>query len=91
MRSYELVLVVKSSLSEAARKKVVETVTDWLGKIKVTKEEDWGSKALKYKIKKEVTGHFFDIKFEADTVASEFEKRVILEENILRHLLVRTK
>lgn len=91
MRTYELVLVLKPSLTEPARKKLVETVKDWLGKVKVTNEADWGSKALKYKIKKELTGHFFDIKFEGDNIPAEFEKRVMLEDMVLRHLLIRTK
>lgn len=92
MRTYELVLVVKPSVTEENRKKLLETVTSWLGKAKVAKEEDWGSKALKYKIKKELTGHFFDLKLETEeAIAADFEKRVLLEQDILRHLLVRVK
>lgn len=92
MRNYELVLVVKSSVTEPNRKKLLETVTSMLGKVKITKEEDWGSKALKYKIKKDLTGHFYDLKLETDAViAADFEKRLQMQEEIVRHLLVRTK
>lgn len=80
------------SLTEPARKKLLETLKAWLGKVKVAKEEDWGSKALKYKIKKELTGHFFNLHLETDaTIPADFEKRILLQEEILRHLLVRTK
>ena len=92
MRTYELVLVVNPSVTEPNRKKLVEAVTSWLGKAKVTKEEDWGSKALKYRIKKELTGHFYDLKLEVEaTVPADFEKKILAHEDILRHLLVRTK
>lgn len=92
MRTYELVLVVNPSVSEDKRKKLLETVKAWFGKVKITKEEDWGSKALKYAIKKELTGHFFDIKVESENpIPAEFEKRLMLQDEILRHLVVRTK
>lgn len=80
------------SLTEPARKKLLETVKSWLGKVKVKSEEDWGSKALKYRIKKELTGHFFDLKLESEeSIPGDFEKKLLLQEDVLRHLLVRTK
>lgn len=92
MRTYELVVVVNSSLTEPARKKLLDTVKSWLGDVKVAKEEDWGSKALKYRIKKELTGHFFDFHLEtADKVPADFEKKLLSQDEVLRHLLVRTK
>lgn len=89
MRTYELVLVMRPSLSEADRKKLLETVKAWMSDLKVTKEDDWGSKALKYPIKKELTGHYFDLMLEGETVPADLEKRLLNQENILRHLLVR--
>lgn len=90
MRTYELVLVMRPSLSESDRKKLLETVKGWLSDVKITKEDDWGSKALKYPIKKELTGHYFDLLIEGEKIPADLEKRVLLQENILRHLLVRT-
>lgn len=89
MRTYELVLVMRPSVSEADRKKLLEQVKAWLGDLKVTKEDDWGSKALKYPIKKELTGHYFDLMLEGETVPQDLEKRMLNQESILRHLLVR--
>lgn len=89
MRTYELVLVVRPSLSEADRKKLLESVKAWFGSLKVTKEDDWGSKALKYSIKKELTGHYFDLFLEGESVPADLEKRILNQENILRHLLIR--
>ena len=92
MRTYELVLVMRPSVSEADRKKLLEQVKAWLGDLKVTKEDDWGSKALKYSIKKELTGHYFDLMLETEAVIpGDFEKKLLHEDNILRHLLIRNK
>ena len=92
MRTYELVLVVRPSITEPNRKKLLETVKAWLGKVKVVSEADWGSKALKYKIKKDLTGHFYDLKLETEEVIpTDFEKRVLMQDEVLRHLLVRIK
>ena len=92
MRKYDLVLVLKPSLKEAEQKKVLATVKDWLGKVKVTKEDQWGQKALSYPIKKEVAGVYVNVFFESEeAVAKDFEKKVIENDNILRHLLLTVK
>jgi small subunit ribosomal protein S6 len=90
MRNYDLVVVLKPSLKEAEQKKVLATVKDWLGKVKVTKEDLWGQKALAYPIKKEVAGVYVDILFESEAgITQDLEKKLIDNENILRHLLIR--
>ena len=92
MRKYELVLVIRPSVKEADRKKLVETVKEWLGKVKIAKEEDWGQKALAYVIKKEEAGYYirFDLESE-EGIAKDFETRLIRNDSIIRHLLLRTK
>jgi len=91
MRTYELVLVVKPSVKEADRKKLLEQIKGWLGKITVTKEEDWGQKALAYSIKKNDAGHYFQFFLEGENVPTDFETRLIQNKEVLRHLLLRTK
>ena len=91
MRTYELVLVMKSSLKEADRKKLLDQVKEWLGKITVTKEDDWGQKALAYPIKKEDSGHYYQLFLEGETFPTDFETRVLQNNSVLRHLLLRTK
>ncbi len=91
MRTYELVVVVKTSVKEDDRKKLLEQIKGWLGKVKVTKEEAWGQKALAYPIKKEDTGHYFQLFLESETFPTDFETRLIQNNSILRHLLLRTK
>ena len=92
MRLYDLVIVVKSSLPEAQRKKAVDAVKGWLKDAKIAKEEVWGQKPLAYQIKREISGvyHFFQIESE-NGIAQDLEKRIIGSEQIIRHLLIRKK
>lgn len=92
MRMYELVLVIKDSLTEEKRKKLIESVKSWLKTMKVTREDAWGVKAFAYPIKKERSGYYFVMAFEGvNGIATDFEKKILTNENILRHLLFRTK
>ena len=92
MRTYELLVVVKPSLKEADRKKLMETIAGWLGDVKVTKENDMGQKPLAYVIKKENAGHYTQLFLETEgTIPADFENRLLRSADILRHLVLRTK
>jgi small subunit ribosomal protein S6 len=91
MRKYELVLVVKPTVKEADRKKLLEQIKGWLGKVKVSKEEEWGQKALAYPIKKQDAGFYYQWQMEGETFPTDFETKVYQNTNVLRHLLLRTK
>lgn len=91
MRLYELVLIVKGSLSESERKKALSSVKEWLKDVKITKEEDWGQKPLAYKIKRELAGVFHVFHFETEGITADLERKLFQNENIIRHLLVRRK
>lgn len=100
MRTYELVLVLRPSLSEAQRKKVLDNVKSWMKDAKVTKETEWGQKPLAYPIKKEVSGYYVDYIIESSApsvgageggIPLDFEKRILGSDEVIRHLVVRTK
>ena len=99
MRTYELVLVLKTSLTKDKVKNLIGEIGKWLkpaspqgGDIKIIKQDELGEKELAFKIKKETRGIFLDLKLEGkDVVPSDFEKRVREEADILRHLLIREK
>lgn len=91
MRLYELVMILKSSLSEKEREKLLETIKGWLKDVKIIKEESLGQKPLAYKIKRELSGVYHKIEMEAENIPADFEKRLNTSENILRHLLLRKK
>ena len=91
MRNYELVLVLRPSLKEADLKKVLDSVKGWIDKLKITKEEDLGTKTLSYPIKKETSGLYISWQLEGETVPSDLERRILANDNIIRHLFLRTK
>ena len=90
MRNYQLVLVLKASLSEVQRKKLLETIKSWLKDVKVAKEEEWGQKPLSYSIKRESSGFYLNYQLEAkDSFPLDFEKKLVAQDDVLRHLLLR--
>ena len=89
MKTYQLVVVLKTSLTEANRKKFIETVKGWLGDAKVVKEEEWGDKTLAYEIKHEKTGFYLNFLLELAKMPADFEKKLFASDNVLRHLLIR--
>ncbi len=89
---YELVVVLRSSVKEADRKKLLATIKEWLGKVKIAKENDWGQKALAYTIKKEDSGHYYMLQLESEEgVPGNLEQRILQNDSVIRHLLLRTK
>lgn len=91
MRVYELVLIARGSLTEALRKKLIAGVKVLLKDLKIVKENEVGQKTLAYKIKREASGFYFDFVLEGETIPQDFEKKLLENDNILRHLVLRTK
>lgn len=87
-----MVLVIKPGVKDAECKKLLETVKGWIKDTKIAKEEDWGQKPLAYSIKKEIAGHYVMWQLESEAgVPTDFETRIVRNEDIIRHLLLRTK
>jgi len=92
MRNYQLVLVLKKSLTDANRKKLLETVKDWIKGAKFTKEDEWGEKPLAYTIKRENSAFFVNYLFELkEELSKDLEKKLMANDDVLRHLLLRVK
>lgn len=91
MRSYELILVTKASLTETLRKKLITGIKALLKDLKIVKENEIGLKSLAYKIRKENSGFYWDFVLEGETIPQDFEKKLLENDNILRHLLLRNK
>ncbi|OGH47548.1 MAG: 30S ribosomal protein S6 [Candidatus Levybacteria bacterium RIFCSPLOWO2_01_FULL_39_10] len=88
--SYNLTLVLKSTLNTEDRKKISQKVKSNFDKAKIT-QSDWGQKALAYPIKREASGVFINMDIETEErLKSDFEKTLNSDSNILRHLLIRT-
>ncbi len=91
MRTYELALVFRPSLTEEKRKKLLTTIKGMLKDAKIENELEWGQKALAYQIKHEKIGFYHILSLVTEIIPSDFEKKLLVSEEILRHLLVRTK
>ena len=91
MRSYELILVTKASLTDTLKKKLITTIKSLLKDLKIVKEDEVGLKSLAYKIKRENSGFYWDFVLEGENIPENFEKKLLENDNILRHLLLRTK
>ena len=92
MKKYEIMFLVKAA-NEAEQIKSVandmqKLITDNKGKVLEFKE--MGEKKLAYPIKKEINGYYFVMQVLADHDAiSEFGRKALINENILRHLVIR--
>jgi len=95
MRKYELMFIVKPDLEETAIKAVAdsmkEVVTSNGGKI--LEEKEMGQKDLAYEIQKYKTGYYFLFLIETENLETtkEFERISRINENIIRHIVVRVE
>ncbi len=92
MKKYEIMFIVKATNESDEIKKVAEDtkkiITDNKGK--VLEFNELGEKKLAYAIKKEISGYYYVMVVEADNSAvSEFNRKATINENILRHLIIR--
>ena len=95
MRKYEIMFIVKPDLEEAAMKKVAEDMKSVLesNNAKVLETKEMGQKDLAYEMNKYKTGYYFlfTIETESDKATKEFDRLSLINENILRHLIVRVE
>jgi small subunit ribosomal protein S6 len=92
MRNYELTIIIDGKATVAKKNSVKEKVDKLIktfkGKIKAT--EDWGKKDFAYKINKSDTGVYLFFELELETSgAKNLSNKLIMEPDILRHLLIR--
>lgn len=89
MRKYRLVLILKRALDKKAADKIVADIKKLAGEVKNDKLTELGEKKFAYKIKKEQSGNYIVWEFEAEKVPLELEAKLRLNDDVLRHLLVR--
>lgn len=92
MTNYEIMFIVKTTIESDTLKKTIDAmkkiITDGKGKIVETKE--MGERKLAYPIKKELNGYYYVLKIQASNdVISEFDRRALLDETLLRHLIIK--
>jgi len=82
-------MVLAPDLKRDQKDKLFSDVKKIIGPLSGDKLESLGEKKLSYPIKRERRGEFAVLSFEADNVAQDFNKRLGIREEVLRHLLVR--
>lgn len=89
MRNYRLVLLLKGDLAKEKREKTLKDVEKWAGDVKEVDVKVLGEKRLAYPIKGELRAEYVVMTFGADTVGSELNSRIRMQDDVLRHLLIR--
>lgn len=97
MRNYEIMFIVKPTLSEEDIKKTADNFKSILetNGSKVTSVDAWGQRTLAYEMKKgsEVfkSGYYFVYQVEAndDKGIKEFDRLAGISSDIVRHLIIR--
>ena len=92
MNKYEMMFIVKATMEAEQVKATAEgikKVAEDTG-AKVVDYKELGEKKLAYPIKKELNGYYFVMQLEASKEAeSEIDRKTALDENVLRHLIVK--
>lgn len=95
MRKYEIMFIVKPDLEESQIKSVNDSIKSMLveQKANIVEEKEMGQKELAYEINKYKTGYYFYFLVEANDskAVSEFERVALINENIIRHLVVKVE
>ena len=94
MNKYEITFIVRPDIEEAQIKKIAEDMKKVLTDRKATiiEEKAMGQRELAYEINKFQTGYYYLYVVEAPVEAiKEFDRVVRINENLLRHLVVRVE
>lgn len=95
MRKYDVTFIVRPDLEEANITKVAEDMKKVLtdNGAKILEEKGMEQRELAYEIKKFKTGYYFFYKIEAKNSDSinEFNRIARINENIIRHLIIKVE
>ncbi len=93
MKKYEIMFIVKPTLSEDDIKKTVKSFEDIITNNggKVTETTEMGQRELAYEIKKFKSGYYYVITLEAndDKAIKEFDRLALISNDIIRHLITK--
>lgn len=95
MKNYEIMFIVRPTLSDEDVKKVTKEFSNILTSNggKVTKEENMGQRELAYEIKDFKSGYYFVFEVEAkdDKAIKEFDRLALISNDIVRHLITKVE
>jgi len=93
MRNYEIMFIVRPTLSEAEIKKVSDNFATIIkdNGSKLIDIKEMGQKELAYEIKKFKTGYYyvFNVESNDDKAIKEFDRLALISGDIVRHLITK--
>lgn len=93
MRSYEIMYIVRPTVSEEELKNVVKNFEGILTNngAKIVNSKDMGQRELAYEIKDNKSGYYFVLNVESndDLGVKEFDRLALISQDIIRHLITR--
>lgn len=93
MKKYEVLYVVQPRIEEEAKAALVTRFADVLTSngAEIIESKDWGKRRLAYEINDFKEGFYQIVKIQAenDAAIKEFDRLAKINENIIRHLIVR--
>ena len=92
MNNYETVFIMNPVLSDDQVRETVKKFIDYLKdkKAKISHEENWGLKKLKYVIQKKKTGFYYLLELQAEgSIINNFEVEFQRDERVIRWQTVR--
>ena len=93
MKKYEIMFIVRPTLSEDEIKKVVDNFANVITSngAKLTDKQDLGQKELAYEIKNNKSGYYylFTLEAEDDKAIKEFDRLGLISDAIIRHLITK--
>ena len=93
MRNYEIMFIVKPTLSDEEVKNVVKTFGEIITNngSKLVETKDMGQRELAYEIKKFKSGFYYVFEVEAndDKAIKEFDRLAFISNDIIRHLITK--
>jgi len=95
MRKYEIMFIVKPDLEEGTIKSVFDSMKALLEeqKANVLEVKEMGQRELAYEINKYKNGYYFYFLIEAKDAKAvkEFDRIALINENVIRHLVVKVE
>ena len=95
MRKYEIMFIVRPTLSEEETKNVISSFEKVLtdNKAKIVGKKDMGQRDLAYEIKKFKSGYYYLFNIEAndDKAVREFDRLALISKDVVRHLITKVE
>ena len=92
MRTYEIMYIIRPTVSDEARSALIEELHGVLTKhgAEIRKVDEWGMRDLAYEIDHHRKGYYMVLLVDTpDEARAEFDRIIRLKEDIIRYLIVK--